>query len=111
MPGGTGSKQLSLRERWASERGVDCGARAANFVHADELEQRSAQIGALAGVFECPWGSELQRTVCKQPAFLILLVEDVYQVHELGRFTESREEIILLKLLVVILNERPDQSR
>jgi len=41
----------------------------------------------------------------------MLLVENVDQIHQFVRLAEPGEEIVFFQLLVIILNERPDQLR
>jgi hypothetical protein len=68
------------------------------FMPGDDLPERGKKDGILAGLRQ-------------DAALLMLLIENAYKLHQLVRLAEAREEIVFFQLLVIILNERPDQLR
>src|SRR6266508_171698 len=79
-------------------------------VHPDEAFERVRQELALARIADRLESREMQRRVRQPPARAVLRQQHLDQVHQCVGLAEARKEKILLELLVVVLDERPDDS-
>src|ERR1700682_485517 len=86
-------------------------ARLVRAVHADEGLQRTGETCAIARVADGRRHSQLENVLGHRPTCSVLLAQDGDQIHELPRLLEPREQLRLFQLLVIALDEAPDEAR
>jgi hypothetical protein len=86
-------------------------ARFVRVIHAGELSQGICELSPVIGVFERLKRGELKRLIGHAAPCLMLLEKHIDQVHELARFSKTREKKVLFQLFVVVLDEAANDFR